>query len=79
MLLKQATHIASFTRHRGALAGQSLFIAHSTHCLVMVEQTGRVAGQSLAALQPTQAPLVESHMGVSWGQLAFEVHAAWQV
>jgi len=80
-LERQSTQWPSATRHRGALAGQSVFVAHSTHCCVAVSQMGRgVPAQVLGLVHPTHAPGVVdvSQTGAGGGQSALVAHPAWQ-
>jgi hypothetical protein len=60
----QVTQRPSFTRHRGACAGQSPLLAHCTHCPSAVSQIFALPiAQSLDELHPTHAPPFELQMG----------------
>jgi hypothetical protein len=54
--------------------------AHSTHPCVVALQIIAAAGQSAFVLQPTQAPVLVSHVGVARSVHSWSlVHAAWHV
>jgi hypothetical protein len=78
-LERQSTHWPSATRQRGALAGQSVFVAHWTHCCVAESQTGRGPPQPVGPVHPTHAPTPDevSQTGAWGGQSWLPVHAAW--
>jgi hypothetical protein len=79
---RQATQVWFEARQRGAFAGQSVLLRHCTHCSLLVSQRVPPAAppaQSELILQPMQAPVLVSHMGLRPPHWALPVQAAWHV
>jgi hypothetical protein len=79
---RHATQVWAEARQRGALAGQSELARHCTHCSVVGLQMAPPAApppQSEVTLQPMQAPVLVSHMGLRPLHCALPVQAAWHV
>jgi hypothetical protein len=79
---RQATQVWFEARQRGALAGQSVLLRHCTHCSLLVSQMAPPPpppAQSELILQPMQAPVPVSHMGLRPPHWALLVQAAWHV
>jgi hypothetical protein len=73
---RHCAHLPAATAQRGAVAGQSVFVPHSTQRWPMALQIAFGAAQSAFARQPTHAPVPVSQISSSFGQPAFVVHAA---
>ncbi len=84
---KHWTQRSSPRKQKGSPAGQAEFVpegvcvdaSHCTHCWVVGSQILRFGSvQSVFVLHCTHAP-VDVQIDMSFGQVAFDVHGAWQV